>query len=572
MIKLDIKSIFYNQFPNVKKYPSWLLAPVIFILKKFFCEEEINGYLSKSDGLDGIDFVQGVVDYFNVTYKVDEDEVLNIPKSGRVVIIANHPLGALDALSLLLMVKKVRDDVKIVANDLLMYIPALRELLIPVDAMNAKTAKDNIKQIYSALNDEKAVIIFPSGEVSRVRPTGVRDSKWNKGFLNFAKKTNSPILPVYIKAKNSNLFYLVSMIKKDFATYLLPREMVKKQGGVIKFKIGQIIPYKSISSVPLNSNAQLSVLVQKHLYRIAKNRQGIFKTQAHIAKPQKRNDLVEELKLAQVLGQTKDEKVIYLFDYFENSAIIKEIGRLREISFRKVEEGTGKSLDLDCFDEYYKHLILWDKNELEIVGAYRLGEANFIMKSKGIEGFYSNTLFEYLDEFNPYLKDSIELGRSFVQPKYWGSKALEYLWLGIGAYLSKNPHIKYLFGPVTLSGAYPKIAHNMIISFFKKHFSPPKSLVKAKDPFIMSKEECEEVKILCDYSDYKQDFRCLKSKLPAGSFVPTLYKQYAELCEEGGIYFADFNIDREFEDCIDSFIVVDISKMKQSKKDRYMKW
>ncbi len=571
MIRLDIKSIFYKQCSWANKYPYWLLRPFIYLLKKFFCEEVINDCLRKNDGLRGFEFVKGVVDYFKITYKVNEDEVLNIPKTGRVIIIANHPLGALDALSLILLVKQVRQDVKIVANDLLMYLSPLHDLLIPVDAMNARTAKQNIKQIYNALHEEKAVIIFPSGEVSRVRPTGVRDTAWNKGFINFAKKTNSPILPVFIRAKNSNLFYIISMINKNLATYFLPREMVKKKNGTVKFKIGQIIAYKSLFGNALINQNQLSVLVQKHLYKIGKNKQGVFKTQTHIAKAQDKQKILEELKLAKILGKTKDEKTIYLFEYFENSVMIEEIGRLRELTFRKVEEGTGKSSDLDGFDKYYKHIILWDENEEEIVGAYRLGEANFILQAKGFGGFYSNHLFEYLEDFKPYLKNSIELGRSFVQPKYWGSKALEYLWFGIGAYLYQNPHIRYIFGPVTLSGAYPKIAQNMIISFYQNYFSPPKELVKAKEPFIMNAQELEDINMICESKNYKDDFRCLKSKLPLGVGVPTLYKQYAELFDEDGIYFAAFNIDKDFENCVDSFVIADISKMKEAKKKRYIK-
>ncbi len=249
--------------------------------------------------------------------------------------------------------------------------------------------------------------------------------------------------------------------------------------------------------------------------------------------------------------------------------MIREIGRLRELTFRKVEEGTGGCRDIDKFDSYYKHLILWDKQNQEIIGAYRIGEANYIMEQKGVDGFYSYTLFEFLEDFKPYLKDSIELGRSFVQPKYWGSKALENLWQGIGLYLHQNPQTRYMFGPVSLSGAYPKIAQNMIISFYKHYFSSPKNLVKPREPFVVDKNELNEISSICERKNYKEDFKNLKSKLPVP--VPTLYKQYAELCEKGGIYFAGFNIDRDFGDCVDSFIIVDVSLIKQSKKERYIR-
>lgn len=568
---IDINSAFYKQFPKAKSYPKWIFKPVIYTLKKLFCEETVNDLLQKNGHLEGFEFVEAVVEYFNVSYKASSKEKLNIPSSGRVIIIANHPLGALDALCLILLIREIRSDIKVVANELLMYFPQLHPWLIPVDAMSGKSRKDSIKNVYKALKEEQAVIMFPSGEVSRVRPTGVRDTKWNKGFLTFAKKSNSPILPVYIKARNSSLFYTISMINKPLAAYFLAQEMVKKRNGVIEYKIGEIIPYKSISENPITSDKQSVTLIQKHLYRVGRGKSGIIKTQTPIAHPEDRQKLKEELNKAQVLGKTSDGKIIYLFDYFKESALMREIGRLREFTFRKVEEGTGGKRDIDRYDEYYRHLVLWDENDLEVVGAYRLGEANYIMQKLGKKGFYSNTLFEFLDSFDLYLKDSVEMGRSFVQPKYWGSRALDYLWQGIGAYLHVNQNIKYLFGPVSLSNTYPKMAKNMIINFYKQYFSPPIKLVNSKEPFIMSKIELDEVKSICNTNDYKNDFRCLKSKLPLGIGVPTLYKQYADLCDEGGVYFAGFNVDHEFGDCVDGFLVVHVEKIKQSKRERYIK-
>lgn len=568
---IDINSAFYEHFPKAKSYPKWIFKPIIFALKKLFCEEIVLDLLKKHGHLEGFEFVEAVVEYFNVSYKASSKEKLNIPSSGRVVIIANHPLGALDALCLILLVREIRSDIKVVANELLMHFPQLHPWLIPVDAMNGKSRKDSIKNIYKALEEEQAVIMFPSGEVSRVRPSGVRDTKWNKGFLTFAKKSNSPILPIYIKARNSSFFYTISMINKPLAAYFLPLEMVKKRNGMIEYRVGEIIPYKSIVEMPITSDRQSVTLVQKHLYRVGRGKSGIIKTQTCIAHPEDRQELKEELSKAQILGKTSDGKIIYLFDYFKESALMREIGRLRELTFRKVEEGTGGKRDIDRYDEYYRHLVLWDENDLEVVGAYRLGEANYIMEQKGIKGFYSNTLFEFLDDFSPYLKDSVEMGRSFVQPKYWGSRALDYLWQGIGAYLHVNKNIKYLFGPVSLSNAYPKVAKNMIINFYKQYFSPPTKLVKEREPFIISKTELDDIKSICSTKNYKDDFRCLKSKLPFGTSVPTLYKQYADLCDDGGIYFAGFNVDHEFGDCVDSFIMVHIDKIKQIKRDRYIK-
>lgn len=568
---VDIEKAFYNYFPKLNSYPKWLFVPFVYILKKLLHETEVNELLEKKGDLSGFEFVEEVVKYFGVSYKVSNNDKLNIPASGKAIIIANHPLGALDALCLILLVREVRSDIKVVANELLMHFPQLHSWLIPVDAMSGKSRKESMKSIYQALKEEKILIMFPSGEVSRVRPTGVRDGKWQKGFLSFARRSNAPILPVFIKAKNSGLFYTVSMINKMLAALLLPNEMFRQRGKTIEYKIGEIIPAKSIQSLQITSDKQIATLIQKHLYRVGKGKRGILKTERSVAHPEERKALINELKGAQTLGHTSDGKIIYLFEHFPNSAIIREIGRLREFTFRKVEEGTGEQRDIDKYDKYYKHLILWDENDMEIVGAYRIGVADEIYEKYGKDGFYSHTLFEFLEGFDEYLKNSIEMGRSFVQPKYWGSRALDYLWQGIGAYLHANPKTKYLFGPVSLSNAYPKDSKNMIIHFYKHYFSPPIKLVQAREPFVINKDEFNEVHKLCAHNNYKDDFRCLKSKLPLGTSVPTLYKQYAELCDEGGIYFAGFNIDYEFGDCVDSLIVVHVDKIKKSKKDRYIR-
>jgi hypothetical protein len=142
-----------------------------------------------------------------------------------------------------------------------------------------------------------------------------------------------------------------------------------------------------------------------------------------------------------------------------------------------------------------------------------------------------------------------------VQPRYWGSRALDYLWQGIGAYLYKNPHIRYMYGPVSLSDVYPKVAKNLILTFYTLYFSKNESLVKARNGYFLSHAEQEEARSFFTGKAYKEDFVVLKEQLSLMNLcVPTLYKQYTELCDEGGIHFLDFNIDKEFANCIDSFI------------------
>ncbi|MFY9080701.1 lysophospholipid acyltransferase family protein [Aliarcobacter butzleri] len=566
---IDIQKEIEKKFPKIKEKENILKKSLLKIAKKIVHEDSINQFLSQNSHLKGFDFVDAVLDYFDFDYTVSSNDLQNIPSTGKVIIIANHPLGGLDALCLLKLVGQIRKDVKILANDFLVGFEALHSLMIPLDNFKDRQSKESIKKIYEALKDEEAIIIFPAGEVSRATPKGVKDPAWNKGFLNFAKNSNSAILPIFLDAKNSKTFYTISLINKTFSTLLLSNEMFNKKSKNINIKIGQIIPSENITPKGLNKDFLVN-LYKKHLYALKKGKKSFFQTQSAIAHPVSKIDLYNELKKSPLLGQTNDGKKIYLYDYIEDSIVLKELGRLREISFRKVGEGVNKKRDIDKYDVYYQHIILYDKNELEIVGAYRIGNSDMIFKEFGTKGFYSNTLFQFNDEFMFYLQNSIELGRSFVQPKYWGTRALDYLWYGIGAYVKANPNIKYMFGPVSISGAFPAIAKDMLVFYYNYYYSSEKNLVEARTPFSYS-SHIHDIKEFFTLEDKKRDFKSLKIALSnIGVNVPTLYKQYSELTLDDGVKFLDFNVDKNFADCIDSFILVEIDKIKDSMKQRYM--
>jgi len=566
---IDIQKEIEKKFPNIHKKQNFFKKSLFKIAKRIVHEDSINKFLNTNSHLRGFEFVDSVLDYFDFDYTVSSTDLENIPSSGKVVIIANHPLGGLDALCLLRLISQVRSDVKIVANDFLLGLDSLNNLLIPIDNYKIRQSKKDIKKIYEALNNEEAVIIFPAGEVSRASSKGIKDPSWNKGFLNFAKNSNSPILPIFLDAKNSKTFYTISIINKTFSTLLLSNEMFNKKSKRINIKIGEIIPNENITPKGLDKKYLIN-LYKKHLYSLKKRKKSYFQTQSAIAHPQKRQELSKELKSSELIGETNDGKKIYLYDYRDDSIVLKELGRLRELSFRKVGEGLNKKRDTDKYDIYYQHIILWDENELEIVGSYRIGNSDFIFKNIGVKGFYSNTLFKYHENITPYLKNSIELGRSFVQPKYWGTRALDYLWYGIGAYLNKNSNIKYMFGPVSISASFPPIAKDLMIFYYSHYFKEQRQLILAKLPYQYS-NSFNEIKEQFLLNDRKKDFKYLKSTLSSiGVAVPTLYKQYSDIAEDGGVKFLGFNVDKEFSDCIDGFILVDVEKIKDAPRKRYI--
>ncbi|MEA1920584.1 MAG: GNAT family N-acyltransferase [Campylobacterota bacterium] len=568
---ISVETYVAHNYPAFDKFPNVVRQSIIRLFKSLFHENEINTFLQEHAQKDAFSFIEAILDHFELDIGINTNELLRIPSYGKVVIIANHPLGALDALALLHVISDVRKDVKIVASTFLSHFDNLKEVLIPVDNIRGKMERSSVESIYEALKKEQAVIIFPSGEVSRARPDGIKDTKWRSGFLKIAQKMQAPILPIFIDAKNSKKFYMLSMLNKSLATATLPNEMFAYHNKSIGFRIGKSIPYESYNLPSLNTNDRMKLL-RKHFYRVAKKRRALFKTFNEIALAENRQELKYELSSAQALGETSDGKKILLYCSEEESSVLREIGRLREISFRQVQEGSGRKRDLDEFDYYYHHIVLWDDKDLEIVGSYRIAEAREIIDILDIEGLYTSTLFRYEKEFDTYFNEGIELGRSFVQPKYWNSRALDYLWQGIGAYLKANPQIRYMFGPVSISRSYNDEAVALLAFFYTNYFGAKHQSVKHIESYQMTSTQLERFENLFTCNNYREDLVMLKNELQSmGYAIPTLYKQYSDLCIEDGVQFMDFGIDRDFDNCVDGFLVVDLAKLKPQKRKRYIR-
>ncbi len=566
---IQVKQLIQDKSPEFFEKSPLITRPTLGILRRLFHEREVNRFLESHEDSVGFDFIDQVLDHFNFSYQASQHDRRNIPDSGRVMIVANHPLGALDGLALLRLVGEIRPDVKIIANEMLMGFDGLRDHVLPVDNLGGKSGRKQLIAITEALQQEKAVIIFPAGEVSRMSLSGIKDKRWNTSYLKLARKTNSPLLPVHVGGRNSLLFYTSSMLYQPMSSLLLAHEMFKQRNRRIPIRVGQPIPIQELAQLPL-SDKEKNRLVRRHLYRIARGKSPLLKTEKTVVHPQDRKQLKHELKEAEYLGATKDGKQIYLFDYRENTALMREIGRLREIAFRQVGEGTGQRSDTDKYDCFYRHLILWDEDELEIVGAYRIGEAKRLLDENKGDWVYSASLFDYGPQMQRYFEEGVELGRSFVQPKYWGKRSLDYLWYGIGAYLNRYPGTRYLFGPVSLSNSFPQLAKDFIVYFYSMHFKDDEQLAKSFTPYQISEEHIEIIKPLFTGESYAADFKVLKQQLNhLDAAVPTLYKQYSELCEPGGVRFLDFGVDADFGYCIDGLVLVDLNLIKESKNNRY---
>jgi putative hemolysin len=566
---INVENLVRDNFPDgpVKKYFS---APLIHWLRWLFHEKEFQEFEKTYKDSRGIEFVHDSLNYFNFQHTVDNTSLENIPRQGRVILVANHPIGSLDGLALLKLIHSLRPDVKIVANQVLSKLGPLAPVILPVDNMGRNTARMQFKAIQKHLQAEGAIIVFPSGVVSRWGRQGIADCNWRSGFLRFSQSCRAPILPIHIQGRCSTFFYALSTIARKVSTLWLVPEMFKQRGKSIRFTIGRIIPCKAYEELNLKTDELVSRF-RAQVYGLPSNQDELFRSLQPLAKSEDPGEIERELKQSTHLGQTSDGKKIYLLDYFEGSKTVAELGRLRELTFRMVEEGTGKSRDLDKYDAFYQHLILWNPQAREIVGAYRVCDTSKVMETHGIEGLYSSQVYRYTDAMTPYFQQGMELGRSFVQPRYWGKRSLDYLWYGIGALLVKNTKYRYLFGAVSISDGYPKEAKDLIIHFYKTHFPPEQDVVDALYPYTISDDKKAELKKTFPGTDYTNEFCQLKTRLKKmGCTIPTLFKQYADLGEPGGVSICSSGLDIAFSNVVDGFVLVDTWKLKESKRDRYL--
>lgn len=554
-----------------QRYPDWfhgrrgqLARPLLRSVGRWSRLDRIEAFLRRNANVRGFDFVAAGLEFIEGRYHVDPAALARIPATGRLLIVANHPSGALDALALLDAVGRIRRDVRIVANDLLGAIGPLQDLLLPVRILGGKVQRSSLQAVEQALAAEQCVIVFPAGEVSRLSLLGIRDGRWQRGFVRFARAAAAPVLPVRVEARNSALFYGASTLFKPAGTALLAREMFARRGRPLRLRIGE--PMQLGQGDP---GAQL-LAVRRAVYALGRSTalaEGCPAGPEPLAAPVPPAQVAAAIAAATVLGQTADGKQILLASCTADSPLLHELGRLRELTFRQVGEGTGRSRDLDDFDLHYQHIVIWDGTAQRIAGAYRIMRGAQALARRGLAGLYSASLFRYSDDAIPRIAEGLELGRSFVVPDYWGSRSLDYLWQGIGAYLQCQPGIRYLFGAVSISAALPRDAREQLVAYYQRYYGVADGRVQSNRPFqYFAAPPC--------FGDLNAAaaFDVLKANLAAlGTGVPTLYRQYTDLCEPGGARFLAFGVDPEFSDSIDGLIEVDLHAIRPHKRKRYLR-
>ena len=555
-----------------ERFPHWfrgrrssLARPLLRGIQRWSKLDVIDAFLAANREVRGFDFVASALQFLGAGYRVDDEALQRIPASGRLLVVANHPSGALDALALLDAVGRVRRDVRIVANDFLTALDNIDDLLLPVRILGGRPSPDSLRAVEASLGRGECVIVFPAGEVSRFGPRGVRDTRWRRGFLRFARGCDAPVLPIRIQARNSVLFYGASALFKPAGTALLAREMFARRARTISLRIGQA------RRLPAGED-DVALLrgIRRELYALGTRHECRMSTT--VPAPEPIAAAVDPVLVRagiegmRALGNTSDGKQIRVGALTADAPLLREIGRLRELTFREVGEGTGRAIDVDAWDSWYEHIVLWDAAASKIAGAYRIARGAPVLATHGIRGLYTASLFDYADDAVSRIAQGMELGRSFVAPEYWGSRSIDYLWQGIGAYLRAHPKVRYLFGAVSISAALPVAAREQIVAHYARFHGGAVGDAVSKRPFAYQAAKPEDAGM-----DAETAFRVLKANLDGlGAQVPMLYKQYTELCEPGGARFLAFGVDPDFSDAVDGLIEVDIQCMRPKKRQRYL--
>lgn len=542
---------------------------------------EINRLYSPSADLKGLPFTEHMLNIYGITYDRNESEMSVIPKEGPFIIVSNHPFGAIEGIVLYDAIARIRPDFKVMANFILSYIPNLKDVFIPVNpfADNPEwgSSVGGIKSAMQHLSQGKGLGIFPAGEVSRCYNGSQRphDLEWSVTIAKLAKKSGVPVIPFYFDGTNSKRFYRLAKINSMLGTAMLPRELLNKRNTHIVMKMGKPITPSELE--PYTDYKKLAAYLRARSYALEANIHNddikCPNTKMEpLPPPLKSNVMVNELNKIRKKSFLFDcaQYECFFADYDDIPNIMYEVGRRREEAFRAIGEGSGKKLDTDNYDTYYKHLILWDKEENRLVGGYRLGIGKDIVEKKGIDGFYISSLFEIQDAFRDVLSKSIELGRSFVTVGYQKDiLPLMLLLKGLMMVAYRYKDVDYFIGPVSISNWYPKFYKSLMVHYIVNEFpSPYAGMVSACTPFIADFLKTDPDTLLENNTSSIEKFDRYLLKLSNGDYrLPTLFKKYLKMQSK----FLCFNIDHDFNDALDGLLLLTFKDIPESELLMLMK-
>lgn len=551
---------------------------------------KVNRLFNKcKDVHDGPAFCEKLLKELKIKVNIDQEQLDHIPQDRPFITISNHPIGSIDGIALMMVVGGLRSDYKIMVNHILAMIPNLKDRFIPVNVFGGDSNMPNVEMsnisgmraALQLIQDGGALGLFPAGEVStfqkgdnKVAPSTTRvceDIQWPENMTKLVAKAGVTVVPIYFDGRNSKLFHWLGRIHPFFRTLRLPMEAFNKKGKELKMIIGKPITYSEIKE--FSDRADLGGYLRNYVYALEANlpvkiREEQIPEVVHpIALPRNKKAILKEIKELGNNGKKLYDSgsfSCYLADYEQIPNLIHEVGRRREEAFRATGEGTNKPIDLDQYDPYYKHLLLWDNNRKKLAGAYRFGIGVDALDHGGINGLYTSTLFKFDDKFKEMMPQFIELGRSFVSVEYQKeSLPLMLLIKGITISMLQFPNVRYLMGPVSISNAYPDFYKSLMAWYIESKYSSipeVKDLVEPRTPFQYDFLRVDPEKLVGRRVASIERFDRFLLKISDGKYrLPTLVKKYLKI----NCNFICFNIDPDFNYCLDGLMVLDIQRLPE---------
>ena len=568
------KAIKTDKYGFVGTFSGWLLMKVLKI-------STLNKIYNRNKHLSDLEFLNAILDEFQIKFEIPEEDLKRLPKDGAYITISNHPLGGIDGILLLKLMLEREPNFKIIANFLLHRIEPMKPYIMPVNPFeNHKDAKSSvigIKETLRHLSDGKPLGIFPAGEVSTYKDGKlIVDKPWEEGALKIIKKAKVPVVPIYFHAQNSKLFYSLSKLNETLRTAKLPSELLTQKNRVIKVRIGKPISVNELNEY--ESIPELGNFLRKKTYMLSnsfeeENFKLTFpkftspKAAKQIVKPANHEQIIEEINFLKEgdyqLLQSKNYKV-FLVTAEKIPNILHEIGRLREITFREVGEGTNEAIDLDKYDQYYHHMFLWDDDAQMIAGAYRMGLGDGIYKKHGIEGFYLHELFRFEPELHSMMSQSIEMGRAFIISEYQQKPMpLFLLWKGIVHTTLRYPEHKYLIGGVSISNQFSDFSKSLMIEFMKSHYYDPyiAQYVHPKKEYKVKLKDADKDFVFNETEADLNKFDKIIDEVEPGSLrLPVLIKKYIKQ----NARVVAFNVDPLFNNSVDGLMYIKIADLPES--------
>ncbi len=551
------------------------------IFLKILRVSRLNEIYEKHKEKKDIVFLNAILNEVKIEFEIPQEDLKRIPKEGAFITVSNHPLGGIDGILLLKLLLEKRPDYKIIANFLLHRIEPLRKYVMPVnpfeDKKDIKSSLIGVKSALIHLKNGYPLGIFPAGEVSTFKDGKlVIDKPWEEGAIKLIKKANVPVIPIYFHAKNSKLFYLLSSISGTLRTAKLPSELLSQKDRVIKVRIGK--PISVAEQQDYDDINDFHNFIRRKTYMLSNSyeKQGNILTNYNLKIQKAPENIIAAIATEKIekeiallnennksLLSSKNYKV-YLAESDEIENILLEIGRLREITFREVGEGTNKAIDLDTYDSFYRHLFLWDDDAKKIVGAYRMGFGKEIFENYGIEGFYVNELFKIEQELFGMMKSTIEMGRAFIIKEYQQKPMpLFLLWKGIISVTLRNPEYKYLMGGVSISNQFSNFSKSLMIEFMKSNYYDPyiaQYVHPKKEYKVKLKDADKDFVFDTTKSDMNKFDKIIDEIEPGNLRLPVLLKKYVKQNAK----LVAFNVDPKFNNSVDGLMYIRIADLPES--------